>query len=201
MIEVAGRPMLERLVLHLVGHGITTIYLAVNYMADVIEKHFGSGERFGCRIEYLRELKPLGTGGALSLLPERPTHPILVLNGDLVTRVDMTAMLEAHTQSKCAATVAVGPYQAQIPFGTVTERDGFLVALEEKPTISFLVNRGIYVLDPGALEFVPKNENFPITALFEKLLDAKKKVTVFNFDDAWIDVGAPEDLLRAHGLS
>lgn len=201
MVEVAGRPMLERLVLHLVGHGITTIYLAVNHMASIIERHFEDGARFGCRIEYLRELKPLGTGGALSLLPERPKYPVLVLNGDLVTRADITAMLESHARSGCIATMAIGPYETQIPFGAVTERDGLLTGIEEKPAINFLVNRGMYVLQPEAIDYVPQNENFPITELFEKLIDAKKKVGVFNFDDAWIDVGAPEDLLRARGLS
>lgn len=200
MVEIAGRPMLERLVLHLVGHGIKKIYLAVNHMAKVIEGHFGDGERFGCHIEYLREPKPLGTGGALTLLPEHPKHPILLLNGDLVTRADISAMLESHERSGCVATMAIGPYETRIPFGAVTERDGHLVTIEEKPVISFLVNRGIYVLEPSTLEHIPKDENFPITDLFEKLLDAKKKVGVFNFEDSWIDVGIPDDLRRARGL-
>jgi dTDP-glucose pyrophosphorylase/CBS domain-containing protein len=201
MVEIAGRPMLERLVLHLVGHGITTIYLAINHMAHVIENHFGDGRNFGCRIEYLREPRPLGTGGALSLLPERPKHPILVTNGDLVTRADITVMLDSHGRSGCLATMAIGTYETQIPFGAVTEHAGILTSIKEKPAISFLINRGIYVLEPEALDFVPKDEIFPITQLFEVLLEAKKKVGVFNFDDTWIDVGAPEDLLRARGLS
>src|SRR5581483_8981350 len=128
-------------------------------------------------------------------------HPILVLNGDLVTRADITAMLESHARSGCIATMAIGPYETQIPFGAVTERDGLLTSIEEKPAVNFLVNRGIYVLQPDTLDYVPSDENFPITDLFEKLLEAKKKVGVFNFDDAWIDVGAPEDLLRARGQS
>jgi len=199
MVEVAGRPMLERIVLHLVGHGVRTIYLAVNFMAEVIERHFGDGAAFGCRIEYLRETTPLGTGGALSLLPLRPEHPLLVLNGDLITRADLTAMLEAHMQGKCAATIGVGPYELQIPFGAVTQQAGRLVALEEKPTVSFLVSRGIYVIEPAALDYVPRGREFPMTALFECLLQAKRPVAVFNFADSWLDVGLPEDLRRAHG--
>lgn len=201
MVEVAGRPMLERLILHLVGHGITKIYVAVYHMANVIEEHFGDGGRLGCRIEYLREPKPLGTGGALSLLPEKPNDPMLLLNGDLVTRVDVSAMLESHKRSGCVATIAVGPYETRVPFGAITEHDGFLTSIEEKPAVSFLVNRGIYVLEPSVLQCVPMNEDFPITDLFTKLLDAKKKVSVFHFEDSWIDVGMPEDLRRARGLS
>ncbi len=199
MVEVAGRPILERIVLHLVGHGVRTIYLAVNFKAETIERHFGDGSGFGCRIEYLREPEPLGTGGALSLLPVRPKHPLLVLNGDLVTRVDLTAMLDAHRRSQCAATIGVGRYQVQIPFGTLTEKKGRLLAIEEKPTVDYLVNRGIYVLEPGTLKLVPKRKEFPITALFEALLTRKRPVGLFNFDDSWLDVGTPDDLRRAHG--
>jgi dTDP-glucose pyrophosphorylase len=200
MVEVAGRPMLERTVLHLVGHGIRTIYISVNFMAEVIERHFSDGAAFGCRIEYLRETMPLGTGGALSLLPSRPEQPFLVLNGDLITSVDLTAMINTHVQGGHAATIGVGPYQIQIPFGTVTERGGHLIALEEKPTINVRINRGIYVLDPASLDYVPKNQEFPITALFDSLVAANKTVGVFFFDDSWLDVGIPEDLRRARGL-
>lgn len=197
MLEIAGRPMLERIVLHLVGHGFRTIYIAVNFMAEVVEQHFGDGAAFGCRIEYLRENKPLGTGGALALLPEKPKHPILVHNGDLVTRANVTELLDSHSRSKCVATIGVGPYQVQIPFGTVTEEGGRLISIAEKPTHEVLVNRGIYVLDPAVLDLVPKQVEFPITDLFETLLAQKKPVGVFNFDDPWMDIGHIEDLRRA----
>lgn len=201
MVEVAGRPMLERIVLHLVGHGVRKIYLAVNFKAEVIEAHFGDGSAFGCRIEYLRESAPLGTGGALSLLPQRPQHPFLVMNADLVTRADLSAMLDAHAASGCTATVGAGPYAMQLPFGAIEEKAGRLVSLVEKPRVEFLVNRGIYVLEPAALDHVPAGVEFPMTALFERLLEAGRPVAVFNFDDSWIDVAAPEDLRRVHGLS
>ena len=197
MLEVAGRPMLERIVLHLVGHGIQTIYISVNFMAGVIENHFGDGSGFGCHIEYLRESESLGTGGSLSLLPRRPDHPFIVLNADFISRANVTAFLEAHAQHNYLATIGVGPYQLQVPFGTVREAAGRLESLVEKPTLDILVNRGIYVLDPAVLDFVPKQKEFPITDLFNDLLTAKKPVGVFNFDDPWMDVGHTEDLRRA----
>jgi dTDP-glucose pyrophosphorylase len=200
MVEVAGRPILERTVLHLIGHGIRTIYLSVNYMSEVIERHFGDGAAFGCSIRYLRESSPLGTAGALSLLPSRPEQPFLVLNGDLITNVDISAMINRHVQDQHVATVGVGPYQVQIPFGAVTEREGLLVALEEKPTINIRVNRGIYVLDPIALNYVPVSRECHMTQVLDALLAAKKLVGVFFFDDSWLDVGLPEDLRRARGL-
>ena len=199
MVEVAGRPILERIVLHLVSHGIQSIYLAVNYKAEVIEGHFGDGSRFGCAISYLRESEPRGTGGPLSLLPMRPEHPIVVLNGDQVMRADLTAMLEQHRRDGAVATIAVGPYDIQVPFGAVTESNGRLVTLQEKPSISVLVNRGIYVLNPAVIVAIPPTGEFPITALFDSLLEDRKPVSVFHFDDYWLDVGRPADLRQANG--
>ena len=95
MLKVAGRPILERLILHLVGSGIRRVFISVNYLGHVIEDHFGDGSDFGCRIEYLREAEPLGTAGSLSLLPT-PTDPVLVMNGDLVTSADVGHLLDFH---------------------------------------------------------------------------------------------------------
>src|SRR5262249_18623401 len=161
---------------------IETLYLAVNYMAEKIESHFGDGGEFGCRIEYLRERTSLGTGGALALLPEPPQAPIVVINGDQVCNVDISAMLAAHNAAKPMATIGVGPYSVRIPFGTVVENNGRLVALKEKPTVQFLVNRGIYIIDPSVLGYVPANREFPITALLDALLFEKHPVQIYYFD-------------------
>jgi dTDP-glucose pyrophosphorylase len=201
MVEVAGRPILERIVLHLVGHGIHNIYLAVNYKAKMIEEHFGDGSHFGCAISYLREAEPRGTGGPLSLLPFRPEHPIVVLNGDQVMRADLSGMIEQHAREGAMATIGVGPYQVEVPFGTVIERDGRLVGLQEKPAVNFLINRGIYVLEPRLLDAVPPTGEFPITALFESLLADGTPVNVFYFEEYWLDVGRPMDLHRANGVT
>jgi dTDP-glucose pyrophosphorylase len=201
MVEVAGRPILERIILHLVGHGINNVYLATNYKAKIIEKYFGDGSNFGCNITYLREDESRGTGGPLSLLPVRPEHPILVLNGDQVMHADLTGMLEHHRLQRAVATIGVGPYQVEVPFGTVVEHDGMLIGLQEKPSINFLINRGIYVLAPELLDLVPATGEFPITTLFESLIAHGKPVSVFYFEDYWLDVGRLADLRNANGLS
>ena len=95
MVTVAGRPILERLILHLVSCGLTRFSISINYLGHLIEQHFGDGSRLGCEIEYLRETVPLGTGGPLSLL-RPPTLPVLVLNGDLVTQADVGDLLDFH---------------------------------------------------------------------------------------------------------
>jgi dTDP-glucose pyrophosphorylase len=199
MVPVAGRPILERIVLHLVGYGIKRIYISVNYMAEMITGYFGNGADFGCSIAYLHEPAPLGTGGPLSLLGERPQHPLLVMNGDLVTQVDVSRLLQFHHNQRAAATLAARHYQVEIPFGVVSQSDNQLVELAEKPTLHYLINAGIYVLEPEVLSLVPAATFFPITSLFELLLARERRVAVYSIEEDWIDVGQREELDRARG--
>lgn len=200
MLKVAGRPILERLVLHLVGSGIRRIFISTNYLAGQIEEHFGDGARFGCRIEYLREQpeEPLGTGGSLALLPEAPTDPIFVCNGDLVTQVDIAGLLEFHREGGQLATIGVRGYTHEIPFGCLEVSDGRVLSLVEKPALSQLINAGIYVLDPTLVTRVPRR-HFPITELFEEALRQGDPVGAFEIADEWIDVGQREQLKQARG--
>lgn len=199
MVPIAGRPILERIVLHLVGYGIRRIFVSVNYLADKIMDYFGDGERFGCGIEYLRETQALGTGGSLSLLPVQPEHPFIVMNGDLLTQIDVARLLQFHARTGAAATIAARHYQAEIPFGVIRHEGNRLVELHEKPSPQYLVNAGIYVLDPGTLALVPHSRFFPITNLFETLVASGKPVAVYSIEEDWIDIGMREELDRARG--
>lgn len=199
MMEVAGRPILERIVLHLLGYGIKRIYLSVNYLAHMIQEHFGDGSRFGCVIEYLHESKPLGSGGALSLLPHGLEHPVLVMNGDLVSRFNVSSMLDQHRQEGAAATVAARHHRIDIPFGVIDTQDGCLSRLTEKPSMHVLINAGIYLLNPELLACVPASRFYPMTDLFEHLLAEKRRISVYHVEEDWIDIGRREDLSRANG--
>ena len=199
MLRVAGRPILERIVLHLVGSGITRVFISVNYLGHVIEEHFGDGTSFGCRIEYLREDEPLGTAGALGLLPEPPTDALVLLNGDLVTSADLGAMLAFHAAGGYEATIGVRRYMHTVPFGCV-ERDGDRVtALEEKPTLEREVNTGIYTLEPSAVARVRPGTMTSMPLLIADILDAGQPVGAFEVEDDWVDVGQREQLAHARG--
>ena len=198
MLRVAGRPILERIVIHLVGAGIKVIHIAVNYRREVIEDYFGDGSRFGCAISYLRESEPMGSGGALSLLPKLPQSPLLVMNGDLVSDFSVKSMLRYHQNGKYAATMALSVYSHKIPFGCVDFVDGTVVAFREKPSVRELVNAGIYVISPEVLRLVP-NGFFPITELLESCLKTGCSVGGFLLQDDWADVGTPIELFRARG--
>ncbi len=197
MLRVAGRPILERIVLHLVGAGLERVYLAVGYLGNVIEDHFGDGSRFGCRIEYLREGTPLGTAGAIGLLPEPPTSPLLVMNGDLVTQADLGGLLALHERGGFIATIGIRRYVHGVPFGCV-EREGDRVrSIEEKPAITRDVNTGIYALEPALVARVERGRRLDMTDLVEDALGRGEPVGAFSIEDDWIDVGQRETLSRA----
>jgi dTDP-glucose pyrophosphorylase len=197
MLKVAGRPILERLVLHLLGHGIRRIYLSVNYLAQQIREHFGSGEKFGCRIEYLEENEPLGTGGCLALLPEPPQTPLLVLNGDLVTQFDVGGLLDEHSAERRAMTVGVRTHQYTVPLGVIDSEAGRVQGFQEKPTFSWQTNAGIYVVSPGLCGRVPKGQPYQMPALIADCLDRGEVVGVHPIEEDWIDVGRAAELKRA----
>lgn len=199
MVKVAGRPILERIVLSLVSHGFRRIFLSVNYLAEIIENHFGDGRDFGCRIDYLREVEPLGTGGALSLLPEPPEHPVLVMNGDLVVQADFGRMLAFHQEGGYHATVGAKTYSHQVPFGCLERDAAGLRSIVEKPILDKLINAGIYILSPAACAGVPR-EFFPIVDLFHAALQRQLPCGVFDLDEDWSDIGQPQDYLAANGV-
>jgi dTDP-glucose pyrophosphorylase len=199
MIRVAGRPIIERIVFHLVGHGFSRIFISTNYLGHLVEQHFGDGARFGARIEYLREETPLGTGGALSLLPGRPDQPLLVMNGDLVTQANLGALLDFHERERPLATIGLRRYCHTVPFGCVKLADSRVVEFEEKPTLERMVSAGIYVLSPELVARVPPRKEFPLPALFEDCLRQGEPVAGFEIEDDWIDVGQRENLRQARG--
>jgi dTDP-glucose pyrophosphorylase len=206
MVQVAGVPILERLVNHLLGFGISRIVLSIGHLGDVIEGHFGDGSQFGCDITYLREdpANPLGTGGPLGtlskLFPEL-SEPLLVMNGDLVTQFDVAAMLDHHQQAGSVATVGAFRYTHEVPYGVLQVNDaGEIESVVEKPLRQELVSSGIYVFNPSVLRKVPTHTFFPMTQVLTDCIDSGDKASVWAVDEEWMDVGRPQDLAKARGL-
>lgn len=201
MLRVAGRPILERIVLHLIGHGIRRIFLAVNYLGHVIEAHFKDGSDLGAQIEYLREDQPLGTGGALALLPEPPSVPLLVMNGDLITQADVGALLDFHERGRAAVSVAVRRYFHTVPFGCVELKGDRLVSLEEKPTLIRMINAGIYVLGPRVVAAVARDQAATLPGIIAEAMARGEHVRAFEVDEDWVDVGRRDQLDKARGAT
>lgn len=199
MVPVAGRPILERIVLHLVGCGIRTIHLSVNYLAEIIERHFEDGSRFGCSIRYLREDRPLGTAGALGLLAEPPADPVLVMNGDLVTQADVGAMLDFHRLQTNDASIAVRRYLHTVPFGCIETDGDRVIALDEKPTLQKTINAGIYVISPEVVAKVRPQGPLTMPELLSTVMASGGRVGAWEIEDDWLDIGQREQLERARG--
>ena len=205
MVSVAGRPILERIINHLLGYGISHIVISVGHLGDVIEGYCGNGSQFGCEITYLREdpVNPLGTGGPLGslsrLFPEI-SEPVLVMNGDLVTQFDVAAMLAHHEQAGAVATVGAFPYTHEVPYGVLqVDEAGHINSIVEKPLRQELVNGGIYVFNPSVLRKVPTDTFFPMTQVLTDCIDGGDTVSVWSLNEDWIDVGRPQDLAKARG--
>lgn len=201
MVKVAGRPILERIVLHLVSYGIRQVFLSINYLGHIIEEHFGDGRTFGCHIDYLREKEPLGTGGALSLLPEKSNDPVLVMNGDLVIQADLNRMLRFHESKSYYATMGIRPYTHEVPFGCVELSGEQIIGLQEKPLLQKMINAGVYVLSPEAVSEVPHNTFYPITTIFENAIKEEKICGSWVIDSEWMDIGIPKQLQKANGIA
>jgi dTDP-glucose pyrophosphorylase/predicted transcriptional regulator len=199
MLPVGQKPILESIIRSLAAGGFRRFYLAVNYRAEVIEEYFGDGESFGVHIEYLREDRPLGTAGALSLLPARPTAPLLVMNGDLLTAIDPRQLLGFHSKEGAAATMCVREYDIQVPFGVVSLEQQRLVSIDEKPIHRFFVNAGIYLLEPECLDLLQPGEPMNMTTLFEQLVAGGAEAAVFPVREYWLDIGRMADLEKARG--
>lgn len=197
MLKVGSRPLLETIVRGFSEQGFSNFFLAVNYLSDQIEAHFGDGSALGIHIEYLREQQRMGTAGALSLLPPQQL-PVVVTNADLLTKVDHGQMVDRHVDLGADATMAVRDYEMQVPFGVVRERDGAIEAIEEKPVQRFTVSAGIYVLSPSALSLVPANEFFDMPSLFEAASQAGLRARAHPVDGYWLDIGRLSDYERAN---
>ena len=166
----------------------------------MIEDYFGDGSKWGCRIHYLHEDAPLGSGGALSLLPEVPEHPVLVLNGDLLFEGNISQILHFHETGAYHATMGVSFYSHEVPFGCVVTEAGRITQLEEKPLVSKTINGGVYVFSPAAVKEVPSATYFPVTQIFDQALEANRPCGAYPLDGDWMDVGKPEQLEKARGL-
>jgi dTDP-glucose pyrophosphorylase len=198
MLKVGSRPILETVVRGYAEQGFHRFYLAVNYKAEQIEAHFGDGSALGVDVRYLREREPLGTAGALSLLPDESAEPIVVTNADLLTKEDYGRMVDRHIESGAIATMAVRDYEMQVPFGVVQQVDGAITSIEEKPVHRFVVSAGMYVLSPDCLRHVPQGRYFDMPSLFETVARAGLKTRGHHIDGYWLDIGRLSDYERAN---
>jgi dTDP-glucose pyrophosphorylase len=198
MLDVGGQPILETIIRRCAAVGFSDFFISVNYRADVIKHHFGDGRPLGVAINYLDEMTPLGTAGPLGQLPNGLATPMLVLNGDILTKMDPARVVEFHRDAGAAATMGVREYEFQIPYGVVDIDDNEIRGLREKPVSRQFINAGIYVLDQCALDLLPRDSASDMPNLFTACRAAGLKTLAFPIREYWVDIGHMDDYRRAN---
>ncbi|MBS4048005.1 MAG: nucleotidyltransferase family protein [Alphaproteobacteria bacterium] len=198
LLEVGGRPILETTVRRFVEQGFSRFFMSVCYKAGMIRDHFGDGSRFGAQIEYLQEEEPLGTAGALSLLPHPLEKPLIVMNGDILTNINLQRIVTFFEAQKASALMCVRDFELQIPYGVVKTENGQFTAIEEKPMQRFFVNAGLYVVTPDVARLVQPGEQIDMPDLFHRARTKDSNVVVFPISEYWLDIGRSEDYIRAN---
>jgi len=193
LMPLGEMPILEIVLRQLKSSGFEKITLSVNHKADLIKTFFGDGSQLGLDIDYCVEDKPLGTAGSLSLVKDL-SDTFLVMNGDLLTTLDYTAMVRAHIASGAITTIGAFPREVKIDFGVLEiGSKGELQDYIEKPTIKYLVSMGVNVFNQSVLEFVPHSQYLDIPQLVMNLRNAGKTVLVYRSNCEWLDIGRTED--------
>ena len=189
MLLIRDRPLMEIILLNFIEYGFHRFYISVNYKADIIEEYFKDGSKWGVEIHYLREKEKMGTAGSLSMLPKDVRHePVIVMNADLLTKINFNQFLDFHLSHKSAATMAIRKYEFQMPYGAVTTNNYHIVSIDEKPVQQFFVNAGMYILSPNVLGDI-SDSYCDMTSLFQDISDKGLQTVAFPIREYWLDIG------------
>lgn len=193
MLKVGNKPILETILGQLRACGFHKAMLCVNHKAEVIRDYFSDGKKVAIDIEYLLESEKLGTAGALGLLPRIPEQPVLVMNGDILTKVNFNHLLDFHKKGGHDATVCIKQIEYGIPYGVVKVENQRIVEIQEKPRMHYFIAAGIYILSPSAIELIEKGKFLDMPHLIQKMIGLGKSVGSFPIHEYWIDIGQISD--------
>lgn len=199
MLHIGNKPILETVIRSFIKAGFVNFYISTHYMPEQIQAHFGDGNEMGVNVTYVHEEQPLGTGGALGLLPkDLPKDlPLIMMNGDVLTKVDFQRLLDFHVDNGADATMCVREYDYQIPYGVINGEGNKITSMVEKPVQRFFVNAGIYVVSPDVIDSVPKNHRVDMPTLLEEHMNERDNVLMFPIHEYWLDIGRMDDFNRA----
>ncbi|PTB95388.1 alcohol dehydrogenase [Marinobacter sp. B9-2] len=198
MLKVGDKPILEQILVNFVEAGFHRFYISTHYMPEVIRDYFGEGKKWGVSIEYVHEEEPLGTGGALGLLPhDEIDQPMFMMNADLLTSLNFQSFLEFHRAHDGVATMCVREYEHQVPYGVITSDGTRIESMVEKPIQRFFVNAGIYLLSPKLVKSVKPGTRIDMPSLLEKQIEQGREVNMFPVHEYWLDIGRMDDFHKA----
>lgn len=197
LMPIGEYPILEVIIRQLIAAGFDHITLAVNHQAEIIKAFFQDGERWGIRIDYSLEDQPLGTMGPLKLIHDLPGN-FLVMNGDVLTDLDFAAFHDQHVEQRNVFTISSKRRQHRIDYGVLdTNEHGVLTGFREKPEVEYEVSMGVYMVSAAAMSFIPADHPYGFDNLMLDLLAAGEPAHVQSFDGYWLDIGRPDDYMKA----
>lgn len=198
MLKVGDKPILELILESFINAGFHRFFISTHYMPEMIRSYFGDGSRWGVSIRYVHEDSPLGTGGALGLLPHGEIDlPLFMMNGDLLTTLNFRNLLEFHQEHNGAATMCVYEYEHTVPYGVIESEGRRITSIVEKPVQHFFINAGIYLLSPALVSSVQAGAPLDMPTLLGQEIAAGRDVNMFPIHEYWLDIGRMEDFQRA----
>jgi NDP-sugar pyrophosphorylase family protein len=193
LVPVGDKPILELIINQLKQYGFTHITITVNHMAEIIKAFFSDGSKWGVKINYTLESKPLSTMGPLTLVDDLPEN-FLVMNGDVLTDLNFSAFYDYHVNNSNIFSIASYRRSEMIDYGLLHhDENNKLIKFEEKPKYDFLVSMGVYMVNKAVMGYIPADTFFGFDHLMHKLLEVKKPATVYEFKGFWLDIGRPAD--------
>ena len=197
LIPIGEKTIVETIMDKFVAHNCHDFYMSVNYKADTIKNYFDFINNPDYNINFFQEEKPLGTAGSLRLLKDKINSTFFVSNCDILIEEDYSEILNYHRNNHNELTVVAAVKTISIPYGTITTgENGILESIEEKPTLSFKINTGLYILDPSLIDEIP-DEFYHITHLMEKLKSEGRRVGVYPISqNDWKDMGEWNEYLK-----
>ncbi|MBE7411814.1 MAG: CBS domain-containing protein [Leptospiraceae bacterium] len=198
MLRIGEKPMLEHLILQFMSFGFSRFYISTHYLPDIIKEYFGDGSKWSIEIKYVHENEPLGTGGALGLLPMNIGDlPLIMVNGDVLTKLNYIKLLQYHEKNNFDATICVREDEHRVPFGVIETKNELVYSMVEKPTYRYKINTGIYILDTKIVNSVRVGQKIDMPTLLDEHLKSGKKVGTYTSYDYWLDIGQMKDYQKA----
>ncbi|MBS9761731.1 MULTISPECIES: nucleotidyltransferase family protein [Pseudomonas] len=198
LLKVGEKPILEIILERFISAGFHRFFISTHYMPEMIREHFGDGSQWGVEIRYVHEEQPLGTGGALGLLPQDEIDmPLFLMNGDLLTTLNFLNLLDFHEGNGAVATMCVREYEYTVPYGVVESEGHRIRSMVEKPVHKFFINAGIYLLSPELVKSVRPGTHIDMPTLLEQQIAQQYHVNMFPVHEYWLDIGRMEDFQRA----
>ena len=198
LVPLGEKPVLEILLRRLAAHNLRKVVLSTGYLSELLMAVVGNGSKYGVDVTYCHEETPLGTAGPLTLIGDRLSTPFMVMNGDLLTTLNFSALLAFHREQQADATVAVFRREVKIDFGVIeSDPAGQFTGYREKPTYHFEVSMGVYVLNPSTLTHIPRDRKFDMPDLIAAVHAAGGRVSCYREDCYWLDIGRMDDYAEA----